>query len=271
MCIVPLLEHPDYSRPIGILCFLSRRGDTPIAAAHLFLLSRLAVTASGYLAAHLPFPGCPWWPDVPFGRNAKSVRWESGGNRYPRTKGQRFLRIIGELMPTGTAVQISMLKAGASGANVFRCDVKKDLHYELPRVVKVSNDPDVIIDEAKKYYRYVQNHKPGYASRIDVAKVNELKDQWGAIVYLLVGGGERAKPWSEWAKQAEDKELEKGLHLLYDQLASWYIGASKSLKSPVELLISEPFFSRDRQKRFRLPYFEGCQQPNLGRGAGIAT
>lgn len=237
--VVPLLEHSLDNHPVGLLVCVSC-GEKPIGPGHVFLLSRLAVAASQYLSGELPFPGCSWWPEVPYGRNAAAARW----TQPPDGARPLIERVATLLMPEKSIVELTPLRSGASGARVFRCSVWDSTgRPEVPRIIKVADDPNVIQREAKKYYHFVNNRPAGYASRIDAAKIsNAPDDRWGAIAYLLVGGGEQAEAWSEWAARSDRSLVDQGLELLFNQLMPWYIRADRALRSATSLFITEPFF-----------------------------
>lgn len=246
ICIVPLLDLNQPSRSMGVALLIST-GSKRVAPAHLFLMSRVGLAAAGYLTPFLPIPGYPRWPNVSVSRGGATVAW-SRAVEPDLTTAQRVAETFAkELMPIGSDVRIEPLEAGQSGAAVFRLDVKdKSKIQEVPRVLKIHQE-EQIVEELRHYYEFVHNKSVGGTSRIDIARIRSLDDRgWGAIVYILVGAGEEAQPWSRWAKSASHVQIEHGLQQLYDQLLCWYDTTERVAKNPIDLLVTTPFLEGDK-------------------------
>lgn len=245
-CIVPLLDLNQPSRSMGVALLVSI-GRRLVAPAHVFLMSRLGLAAAGYLTPFLPIPGYPRWPNVSLSRGGASVTWAGTLEPEPDlTKQQRVAETFAkELMPIDSDVTIEPLEAGQSGAHVFRLEVtdKKRIR-EVPRVLKIHKE-EAIVEELRHYYEFVHNKSVGGTSRIDIARIGSLEDeQWGAIVYILVGAGEETQPWSRWAESVSHTLIEHGLQILYDQLLCWYNTTEPVAENPIDLLITTPFLRK---------------------------
>lgn len=240
ICIVPLLDLNQPSRSMGVALLVSI-GRRQVAPAHVFLMSRVALAAAGYLTPFLPIPGYPRWPNVSLSRGGANVNWARAPE--PADARKRVVEMFAkELMPIGSDVLVEPLESGQSGAAVFRLEVKdRKKMREVPRVLKIHGEKE-IVEELRHYYEFVHNKSVGGTSRIDIAKVGSVDDHdWGAIVYILVGAGEEAQPWSRWAKSASRALIESGLQRLYDQLLCWYNTTEPVPKNPIDLLITTPF------------------------------
>ena len=244
MCIVPIPHNLQPWRCMGII-LLTAFGPE-ILPAHAYLLSRLALGVSGYLMPLLPLPGFLWMPDAKLGRgNAKikePVEDASMSGKVPLEVVRKAAR---DLLPTNSKVQIISLRAGQGGAMVYRLNVWDEGGItEVPRVLKIG-PASVIERELRAYYRYAHNKKVGGASRVDIAREFYLSDDfppplskmYGAIIYTLVGAGDKAVPWSEWAKGASVEDLETGLEMLADQLSDWYIRRRQAGATVVDLML----------------------------------
>ena len=243
ICIVPMLDLNQPSRSMGVALLVSA-GRRLVAPAHLFLMSRVALAAAGYLTPFLPIPGYPRWPNVSLSRGSASVTWVRVPEPEPDlTEPQRVAETFArELMPIDSDVTIEPLEAGQSGARVFRLEVtdKKRIR-EVPRVLKIHREEE-IVEELRHYYEFVHNKSVGGTSRIDIARIRNLEDRnWGAIVYILVGAGEEAQPWSRWGESASRTLIEHGIQNLYDQLLCWYNTTEPVAENPIDLLITTPF------------------------------
>ncbi|HEY0375573.1 MAG TPA: hypothetical protein VGC87_01295 [Pyrinomonadaceae bacterium] len=248
MCIVPIL-HPQRQWCLGIILMIVKGPEAQSTPAHVYLLSRLALGVSGYLALLLPIPGFPWWPDARLERGGANIERMPHRSLIPPQLSEKMLRRIAEdLMPTDSTVEIDTLRAGHSGAPVFRLSVKGEGGIrEIPRVLKVG-DAKIIANELWRYYRYVHNKQVGGASRIDVARgfpwpphtggyQAERSKEYGAIVYTFVGAGEEAVPWSQWVKTATEEELTTGLTMLKNQLSCWMERRKGAGRSIINLML----------------------------------
>ncbi len=275
MCIVPILHHQYHWQCLGIILMMGNSLDVQVHPSHVYLLSRLALGLSGYLGMLLPIPGFPWWPEAKTELgNAKVLKPLSAA----LTPDQVLLRVAKkaaqDLMPSNAEVEIISLRAGHSGAAVFKLIVYDERGIlEIPRVMKVG--PQKVIEtELKGYYRYVYNKEVGGASRVDVARGSlwlgqgsgnrpRQDEMYGVIVYTFVGAGKQALSWSEWAKDAAKegrvKEIEKGLTMLYDQLSCWYDRTKGNPSTVVDLLLkplAEGGFQNYIKKVVTTPSFE---------------
>ncbi len=170
------------------------------------------------------------------------MSWERGDGLSKKLR-SRIEEIARDLTPKQSRVTIKRLQAGHSGAEVFRLGVT-DQHnaIEVPRVLKLGRFEEVK-KELLAYVKFVNNKHVGHACRVDTARAYHFdNDDWGAIVYLLVGAGEKASPWSEWAVRLDHSRIEAGLSKLYEQLSLWYGTTRPVQHSAVELLIARPFF-----------------------------
>ena len=249
ICIIPLLDLHQQSRSMGVVTLLST-GDAEVTPAHLFLLSRLALDASGYLTPLLPIVGYPLWPRASLWRGGATVSWRQHAGRtrklqIPATVVESFVE---ELLPEGSEVFVKRLQPGHSGSDVYRLGVTDNSgNVEVPRVFKVGA-AETIMKEFCAYHQYVHNKSVGGASRLDIAKAKtEEGMNYAGLVYILVGSGEEAKPWSEWAINAPREQINAALAMLHEQLQCWFLGGSGSPTSPTELLITEPFVNKKLQ------------------------
>jgi hypothetical protein len=204
-------------------------------------LSRLSSGVVGYLEPFNPLAGYSRWPRVILARgNANSVwsepRIANLGER--RANPQIVERFVKELMPADSTVTISPLKNGQGGAEVFRLGVKdKEGNAEISRVLKVG-PASLIAQELEQYYKYAHNKSVGGAARLDIAKaIKQGEEEWAGLVYIFVGAGELALPWSSWAKTAAHPEIARGLDKLFAQLSCWH--PSRGDSSAIKLLIGD--------------------------------
>ena len=247
LILVPLLYGPQRRKAFGVLALIAKHRC--LAPAHVFLLSRLSYTVSGYLHPLLPLPGFPWWPQAKLRRGMASVEIAGdampGPTDMPTEVGKLACAVASDLMPYKSKVILKPLRWGNSGAMVFRLDVSDERGItEVSRVLRIG-PPDLIQRELKAYYQYAHNKVLGIEARVDIARssiwpgTNADISQMAAIVYMLVGSGEDAMPWSIWARQASETELNKGLQLLRHQLERWYVRSKEAQgsKTCVELMI----------------------------------
>jgi hypothetical protein len=257
VCLVPLLDLNRPGSSNGVILMTTEEMPS-LLPAHLFLLSRFSLSLSAYLSPLFPIPGFPWWPEVRMGRGGDQAdpKWypeapvSSGmGTEEPAWK-SKINKIVNEVTPTGSTVVVRPLKAGLSGAGVFQLEVKdKEGHLEIPRVLKVGPEK-TIAQELKAYYRFVHNNRVGVAARVDVARLWQdpsTNARQGAILYTLAGAGDKAELWSDWAKKADQSEIEKGLADLRKQLWFWYSKTEPDHRSAHDLLI-KPLFTKHNGK-----------------------
>lgn len=241
-CIVPILDLPTNSRSIGIIYHVSF-GEVVLNQAHLFILSQLSRTISSCLSFNMPYPGFLWWSRNNLERGDATIRWNS--NSIKNEIAEDFAK---KLMPSGAQVSISQMQEGYSGASVYRLNVKKNDFIEIPRVLKIGKK-DVIEKELRNYDQFVHNKALGGAARIDntlAKRIGENEEEWGAIVYHLVGSNySTASPWSEWAARSTKKDIELGLELLFQQLWLWFDPMKSEEVAPSDLLITQPFLEKD--------------------------
>jgi uncharacterized protein associated with vWA-MoxR-VMAP ternary system len=244
MCIVPISHNLQPWRCMGII--LATAFCPPLRPAHLYLLNRLALGVSGYLMPLLPIPGFRWMPDAKLGRGNAFVEEPPDGlttsEEVPPDVVRRAAR---DLLPSEAKAKITTLRAGQSGAVVFRLSVWDQKKVaEVPRVLKVG-PASIIEQELRAYYRYAHNKKVGGASRVDIAREFQLspsypppqEHMYGAILYTLVGAGDKAVPWSQWAKDANTTEIEYGLEMLNEQLSCWYDRRMNAQTTIVDLML----------------------------------
>jgi thiamine kinase-like enzyme len=242
-CIVPITDLHKSNVSIGLVTMISH-GVCRISPAHVFLLNRLTLEVAGYLEPFNPFPGYSQWPQAVPSRGKATTVWSPIVT--PSSKPEGMTRIVTrfaeELMPADSSVTIFSLEGGQGGAEVFRLGVKdKEGNAEVYRVLKVG-PADLIASELELYHRYVHNKGVGGASRLDIAKtINDSEREWGGIVYIFVGAGEAAEPWSKWAITAAHSEIERGLRKLFEQLGCWYSNSTPSSRTAIDLLIEEPY------------------------------
>jgi hypothetical protein len=243
-CIVPIADLHNPGVSIGLMTLISH-GVERVAPAHLFLLNRLALGVAGYLEPYNPLPGYSKWPrTVPSRGNAKT-EWSSpviASGEAGELTSEIVERFASDLMPVDSTVTISQLQAGQGGAEVFQLGVRdKEGNSEVYRVLKVGR-PHLIASELANYHRYVHNKTVGGASRLDVAKtINYRGQKWAGIVYIFVGAGEDAIPWSSWGIDATHDELNHGIQKLFEQLACWNYNIAPGNKSAIDLFIVHPF------------------------------
>jgi hypothetical protein len=243
VCVSPLL-NPQQGDCIGVILLLAQTPASPVTGmllpAHVYLLSRLSMTASGYLVPLL-IPGFRWMPQAKLDRGGATVEtgdWSSG-----HIPPEVVRSVVSDLMPTESRVRITALRAGHSDSEAFRLDVSdKNRLPEIPRVLKVGSEA-LAEDELTRYYRYAHNKRVGGAARVDIARgfvwprTHDHK-RYGAIIYTFVGAGGRADPWSEWAPKAMTDQIALGFAILLDQLSGWFRMVPVPDRCAVDLMIT---------------------------------
>ena len=158
-CIVPLLDPFEFrreDRALGLIVLTALRktllgpGLTP---GHLWLLSHLATSVSGYLAHLFAAPGFRYWPEakVGCGRDV-TVDWlpSQTGTELAGPTQKAVRRIVQALAPEGSTIQLQPLEPGRRSDAVCRLDVQdSDKLREIPRLLKLGPP-----DEIEKRIRY---------------------------------------------------------------------------------------------------------------------
>lgn len=238
-CIVPILDLSDSARTLALLLFQSA-GTCPVNPAHMFLLSRAAHACSAYLTPLQAAPGFGLWS---VGRGRATVRVK----RRTRDPLETLVeQIASELMPSDARVTVEQVRAGRSGASVYRLEVHRQKMEEIPRILKL-DDEDRLEAELKLYYKYVHNTRVGGSARLDIARRRQdMKGKsWGAAVYTFVGAGNVAEPWTVWGQRVSRGELTQGVEQLREQFACWFNNRQPVAGSPVQNLIREPLLEEN--------------------------
>lgn len=201
--------------------------------AHHFLWLRLARVVSAYLTSFLPLRGYACWPREALWRGkarCKIYDHSRAADNDTVHKVEILRQFVEDLMPRSSEVEVkpeSSDRAGFSGATVFQLRiVDRNNIREIPRIIKIG-PKEKIVKEWRNYYKFVHNKSVGGAARIDTACLKRIPvrdgvEEWGAIIYNMVGAGEIIQPWSEWAASVTHDEIESGLRKLHQQLRCWH-------------------------------------------------
>jgi hypothetical protein len=244
LCVVPLHQGPEQIPCMGMLV-LTAHGPA-LAPMHVFLLNRAAALISSHLALLFQYPNFRYWPDAKIQRGGALIE-ECTLTGDVRTPVPVLTSVVSQLMPSHSRVRIAPLRAGQSGSEVFELHVSDECRIaEVTRVLKIGA-PELIEDELWRYLRYADHKRVGGAARVEIARVwcdaerpggSNRTGLYGAIVYMLVGGGEPAVAWSKLVERGGASALIPALELLREQLSCWYTRSRQADRSVVELYLS---------------------------------
>jgi hypothetical protein len=244
LCVVPLHHGPAQMACMGMLV-LSAHGPA-LGPTHLFLLHRTARLISSHLALLYQYPNFRYWPDAKIQRGGALIE-KSDLNVQGQIPKTVVRNIVSQLMPTHSRVRVEPMRTGQSGSEVFELHVSDEARIaEVQRVLKIG-PPELVEDELWRYLRYAHHKRVGGESRVEIAGAYWCNSEsanadggslYGAIVYMLVGGGEPAIPWSKLLQRCGRLALGPALSMLRDQLSCWFARRREDDRNVVQLYLT---------------------------------